>query len=169
MDKLTRREYQKEYRKKNMEKELERRKIYYRQNKERIKKYALDWAKKNPEKKREQRRLYKKRHPEKVREQNRRRDCRIRKKVFTHYGGDLPKCVCCGETEDKFLTIDHKNNNGNAERLRIFGHKHVAGNMFYLWIIKNNFPKDLQVLCFNCNFGKARNKGVCPHKETQSL
>jgi len=140
-------------------------KEYYQKNKERIKKYSLDWAKRNPERKREQRRLYKKRHPEKIKEGHRKYFERIRRKVFIHYGGNPPKCACCGESGLRFLTIDHKNNNGNTERLRIFGHKHVAGNMFYLWIIKNNFPKDLQVLCFNCNFGKARNKGICPHKD----
>lgn len=44
--------------------------------------------------------------------------------------------------------------------------KKLGGNSgrFYEWIIRNNFPKDLQILCWNCNMGKNVNKGVCPHK-----
>jgi hypothetical protein len=32
--------------------------------------------------------------------------------------------------------------------------------------VKNAFPDTITLLCFNCNCGKGRNKGVCPHKGT---
>ena len=40
---------------------------------------------------------------------------RWRNKVETlkHYSGGEPYCVCCGEKELKFLTLDHINNDGH--------------------------------------------------------
>lgn len=87
---------------------------------------------------------------------------KVKKDVIIHYGG---KCNCCNETNIAFLVIDHINNDGNIHRKKIFG-KNVgqAGKQFYKWIIKNNYPLNLQVLCFNCNWGKHHNNGICPHK-----
>ena len=80
--------------------------------------------------------------------------------VMEAYGN---KCACCGETEPFFLSIDHVNNDGFMARK----HKlHPTDTLnFYRWLVKNDFPKDFQILCMNCNFGKARNGGVCPHLE----
>ena len=79
-----------------------------------------------------------------------------RETVFAHYGG---KCSClgCEESNPMFLTIDHINNDG-AERRR-------NGERSYADIIKAGYPEDLQILCANCNLGKLRNGGVCPHKK----
>ena len=73
--------------------------------------------------------------------------------VYKHYGNI---CACCSESNLFFLSIDHINNDGYENKKK--------GINFYYWIIKNDFPKDLQILCMNCNTGKARNNGVCPHK-----
>jgi hypothetical protein len=81
--------------------------------------------------------------------------------VITHYGGNPPKCACCGETILKFLTIDHMYKNGRKERKEL----KRWGLPFYQWLVQNNFPEGYQVLCFNCNCGRAINKGICPHKE----
>ena len=97
----------------------------------------------------------------KISERNRKR---VKKEVIDHYGG---KCVCCGETELLFLTIDHINNNGAEQRLKN-GLKGGSSDKSYRWIIKNDFPDDLQLLCWNCNCGRARNNGVCPHVKTKS-
>jgi hypothetical protein len=35
----------------------------------------------------------------------------------------------------------------------------------YRWLIREKYPTGFQVLCFNCNCGKAFNKGTCPHEE----
>jgi hypothetical protein len=69
--------------------------------------------------------------------------------VINHYGGE---CKCCGEKTKKFLTIDHTDNDGNVYRK--LG---LRGRTFYRWIIKNKFPDDLEVSCFNCNCGRQRN------------
>lgn len=81
-----------------------------------------------------------------------------RKFAIDSYGG---KCICCGELEYKFLTFDHCNNDGSKHRKEIGS---VSTRHFVDWIIKNNFPITIQLLCYNCNCGKAYNKGICPHK-----
>ena len=82
--------------------------------------------------------------------------------VYDHYGR---KCVCCGETEPLFLSIDHVNNDGAQWRREHFGSRTKgSGTHLYRWLIKNNFPKGFQVLCMNCQVGKRDNKGICPHK-----
>lgn len=78
--------------------------------------------------------------------------------VFIHYGGNPPKCSCCGKSCVEFLTIDHVNNDGAKDRK-----KGLKGHDFYRWLIKNDFPEGYQVLCYNCNCGRAKNGGICPH------
>lgn len=78
---------------------------------------------------------------------------RLRAIVCEAYGGC---CTCCGENNKLFLTVDHKNNDGSK-------HRQEVGSSMYRWIVKNNFPETLQLLCYNCNCGRARNGGVCPH------
>lgn len=79
--------------------------------------------------------------------------------VVAAYGG---KCVCCDETQIKFLTIDHINNNGTEHRKKIGVLK--GGTPMLDWLIKNNFPRDnFQLLCFNCNCG-GKKQGICPHQ-----
>ena len=96
---------------------------------------------------------------------SRRRNKQLRRKdkigVLTAYGG---RCICCGETEPRFLTIDHTNNDG-AQHRREQGQK--GGSSFYCFLRRMHYPQNLglQVLCFNCNCGRAANSGVCPHKE----
>ena len=77
--------------------------------------------------------------------------------VFSHYGN---KCFCCGEKEYSFLTIDHIEGEGNKHRQEIG----KAGSGFYKWLITNGFPAGFQLLCLNCNMGRYRNGGICPHK-----
>lgn len=76
------------------------------------------------------------------------------------YGGRF--CSCCGETNIKFLTIDHINNDG-AEHRR--SNKNRGGNSFYRWLKTHDYPPGYQVLCWNCNCGRACNGGICPHEE----
>ena len=35
--------------------------------------------------------------------------------------------------------------------------------------ISRNFPDFLQILCFNCNCGRNRNGGICPHMEAAKI
>ena len=87
---------------------------------------------------------------------------RIRDAAFAAYGGY--KCVCCGESEPSFMTLDHINNDGAAFRRKVYGKRTAAGYHTYLWLAKNGYPNTVQVLCMNCNHGKRMNNGVCPHQ-----
>jgi hypothetical protein len=85
---------------------------------------------------------------------------RCRDEVYSAYGGY--KCNCCGEAERMFLSIDHVNNDGAQERKS--GKYKGSGSAFYTWLRKNNFPVGYQVFCMNCQIGKHKNGGVCPHQ-----
>jgi len=96
-----------------------------------------------------------------ARERDRRMRARLwefKTQVIYHYGG---KCACCGESQVEFLTIDHINGGGEVERKRLG----KTGARYYQWIISNNFPSNLQLLCWNCNCARQLYGGICPHKK----
>jgi hypothetical protein len=132
--------------------------------------YRRKWALDNPEKEMEndKRRYQRDRtkraaankkwndsHRELLRERANAKNREIRKDVLKHYGD---RCACCGETEPKFLAIDHINGRGDKNNRD----KRVTAS-FYRWIQKNDYPKDLQILCHNCNCAKGF-YGECPHQ-----
>lgn len=83
----------------------------------------------------------------------------LKLKIYNHYSNNDIKCNCCGENMIEFLSIDHINNDGATER------KKFSNSTFYTYIVKNNFPSGYQILCMNCNFAKGKNKDhICPHK-----
>lgn len=74
------------------------------------------------------------------------------------YGG---KCACCGETETRFLSLDHVNGGGAR-------HRREVGNSYTLFrqLRDAGWPTDgYRVLCMNCQFG-TRNGRTCPHQPT---
>jgi|SRR6185436_10210013 len=79
----------------------------------------------------------------------------LRNHVFAAYGGH---CVCCGEDELVFLTIDHVHNDGATHRREV-----GLGDAFFKWLKSHGFPSGFQILCRNCNWAKFR-EGECPHK-----
>lgn len=83
-------------------------------------------------------------------------------KVISHYGSE---CVCCKMDNPLILCIDHINENGSKHRQQLKQTTTVKGSgiSFYRWVIKNNYPPDLQILCFNCNSAK-HFYGQCPHQ-----
>jgi hypothetical protein len=83
---------------------------------------------------------------------------RIKREVLEHYGGIPPRCACCDEKEYAFLSLDHMNGDGARHRKEL----NLYGLAIYRWVKRNNFPKDFQVLCFNCNLAK-QHVGKCPH------
>lgn len=112
----------------------------YQKNKEKYKANAIKWRKNNPEKALQHRRT-----------SNR----RLRTDALDKYGWE---CRCCGETEEKFLSIDHIGGGGNQHRRQI-GSSHI-----YSWLRKNNYPNNFQTLCHNCNMAKGFYK-ICPHNQ----
>ena len=84
---------------------------------------------------------------------------RLKELIFSHYG---KMCACCGEDNFMLLTIDHIEGNGKEHRKEV-----SSGTAFWYWIKRNNFPVDFQTLCYNCNIGRYRNGGICPHRNKE--
>lgn len=98
-------------------------------------------------------------------ESQKKRRLKLKEQVFNHYG---KLCVCCGETRMLFLTVDHVNNDGAAHRNALMngrGRTGGASARLFLDIIRKGFPDSFRILCYNCNCGRARNKGICAHEE----
>ena len=90
----------------------------------------------------------------KVRESVRRSNQTIKHLIINAYGG---RCVCCGEAEIDFLTIDH------IDGLKGKSKQGERGRQFYYRLIREGFQTDkYQCLCMNCNWGQ-RFQGICPH------
>ena len=118
-------------------------------------KWYADWYAKNREKKIAQVGENQKRNGKERRSAyDRKYHARQRKEVLEHYGN---KCECCEETEPMFLTIDHINGGGTKHSKKV--------GYLSSWLVRNNYPEGFRLLCINCNFGRERNGGVCPHQE----
>lgn len=86
----------------------------------------------------------------------RRQNAQVRAEMIVAYGG---RCQCCGETEARFLTLEHKNNDGAHER------RSQQQSSIIRRLRREGWPKDAYtVLCANCNM--ARKWGQCPHETT---
>ncbi|OFY41481.1 MAG: hypothetical protein A2Z69_02305 [Bacteroidetes bacterium RBG_13_44_24] len=147
---------QKAWRAKHKEQEKQRWKIYHILNKDKINAKQRErraWNKDNIRAKR--REWY---HANKAELQVKMKKNRIalRAEILRHYGS---KCACCGETEPKFLALDHINGGGYRHRKNIG----QDGHSLYHWIRKNDYPAGFQLLCHNCNMAKGL-YGECPHK-----
>lgn len=73
---------------------------------------------------------------------------------LTAYGG---QCRCCGETNHKYLQLDHVGNDGAAHRREIANGTRGGSN--YQWAFRNGFPDRLQLLCANCHQAKTVHGG----------
>jgi len=102
-------------------------------------------------------------HLAKNAERERLRYVALRAEVIAAYGGI---CSCCGESESVFLELDHSKDNGAAHRKKIGR----GSKACYAWLKKRWFPNDdFQLLCANCNQGRKRNGGICPHQRKANL
>ena len=124
-----------------------------------------EWRKSHKERSREQSRRWGAKayrsEPEHYRQKAVAARRRLKNEIYGAYGGY--RCRCCGETTPEFLTIDHINNDGAEHRRRIGR----CGNNLLLWLKRNHFPPEFQILCWNCQWGK-RLSGICPHQRTRN-
>lgn len=95
-----------------------------------------------------------------IRRYNRERNQQLKAMLVAHYSNGANKCVCCGESEVRFLTIDHIDGNGAEHRKTT---KCGTGATFYRRLIREGMPEGYQVLCYNCNNARIWNK-KCPHQ-----
>lgn len=110
---------------------------------------------------------YRQAHPEKV--WIRRAPLNLREyrwkvmlRALVAYGSDPPKCACCEETNPKFLTLSHPDNDGGAHRRAVGG----SGSSMAYRLMRRKWPKVPRIIveCFNCNLGRRRTSGECPHR-----
>ena len=87
----------------------------------------------------------------------------LKARVIAGYGGI---CQCpsglCFETNPGLLTVDHISNDGQTDRCA-----NNRGNnaVLYRRLIRENYPTDrYRLLCWNCNLGRSRHGGTCPHE-----
>lgn len=156
------RKYNKNWRDKNPDKYKEYQKRWKENHPEYMKNYSKNYNKKNRSKIRLRLQLWREKNREEINRKDREYFSNLKLEVLIHYGGNPPKCACCGEDHIIFLSIDHIHNDGAEQRKKI-GIK--GGNMFYRWLKQNHFPEGYQVLCFNCNWAKSH--GGCPHQEVK--
>lgn len=84
----------------------------------------------------------------------------LKAEMHAAYGG---VCNCCGEREQLFLQLDHVHNDGHLDRK-----KNKTSAKLWAKLKRQGWPKDrYQLLCANCNHGKAINGGVCPHQSKE--
>jgi hypothetical protein len=115
------------------------------------------WRDKNPGLAAQRTAEWREKNREKALEAQKLANRKLKEAAYNAYGGF--RCNCCGETTEAFLTIDHVNNDGAQHR------KEVRIRAIYKWLQVNDYPEGFQILCYNCNIGKHRNKGVCPHHQ----
>jgi 5-methylcytosine-specific restriction endonuclease McrA len=77
---------------------------------------------------------------------------KIRELTLAAYGG---VCVCCGEDELVFLTVDHI--------IPVHNRARPSSYQLCLQLRKQGFPSGYQILCFNCNHAKGTSE-ACPHQ-----
>jgi len=97
----------------------------------------------------------------------------LRKKILLEYSkrhsnSDIPCCRCCGlNSHIAFLALDHiagaKAMDSVKELTEIGYSSKMSTSSLFIWIVKNNFPDDFQILCHNCNHAKGHSKdNKCP-------
>lgn len=107
---------------------------------------------------RERRKKLSPKHLAKNAQRERERYSILRLELISAYGS---ACACCGESEPLFLELDHSNGDGAAHR-RAIGR---GAKACYSWLKRRGYPRDgFQLLCANCNQGRKRNGGTCPHE-----
>lgn len=119
-----------------------------------------EWFEKNKARTAPQRqqnvRNYYYRHQERMKNRCKPRNDERKRLILTHYGGGNCRCVQCGFSDIRALSIDHLNGDG-------YGHRKRVGNGIHLynWLIKNKFPSGFQTLCMNCQFIKRAMEREC--------
>lgn len=83
----------------------------------------------------------------------------LKKEFLEAYGGRC-QCECgCNISISGFLGLGHTDNSGADHRKQVGG----AGYLTYQDLKNRGWPKtNYRVECWNCNFGKRINNGICP-------
>jgi len=85
---------------------------------------------------------------------------RYRYTVISAYTKGKMCCMHCGSPIYEVLEVDHIDNNGTQHREEVGG----TGTIMYRWIMANDYPDFLQVLCSTCHRFKTTT-GTLPTRE----
>lgn len=125
--------------------------------------YNRQWRAKNPERVSTYSRTSYLKHKQTLTAKQKRYRRSVWLSIVEHYG---QRCACCGVTQIEFLTIDHKNNDGNLHRQAV-----GLGHAYWRHIVNSGYPDYIQILCWNCNRAKGcflrrrpNDVWICPHK-----
>jgi hypothetical protein len=132
---------------------------YYQDNKEKCDKRSKKWYKNNKQKKIEISARWYAANLESIKNKR----IELKRICMEHYSVD-GGCVCCGTRELSFLSLDHIGDDATEDKK-----KRDVWHLKYITIIKEGFPKGLQTMCFNCQWGKRINGGFCPHHPEKDL
>lgn len=94
-------------------------------------------------------------HLARMKENHTKRIRKIRSQLFSVFGS---QCQCCGESNERFLTLHHINGGGNKTR------REKGREPSLVAAVKSRDKAAYQILCFNCHIGMHANGGTCPHK-----
>lgn len=96
-------------------------------------------------------REYSKKHRETIHQNMKRFRDRLTLKVLSIIGKGEIKCVRCGNTDVRILTINHKNGGGRKERRTYDKGKGGRPGLFRDILKGNRTTNDLEILCRPCN------------------
>lgn len=145
-----------EYAEKRKQQHLDARKRWLLRNPEWVKAYN----EKNREKLFKYRQQYRLKNLEKIKNYEAGRVGRIRQQTLDAYGRI---CVCCGETREPFLTVDHFDKDKGHKIMKRGYASILRGHGEYMRLKKLGWPPIVRIMCMNCNFAIRYNK-PCPHE-----
>lgn len=73
---------------------------------------------------------------------------KLKEEILTYYGNGECRCVRCGFSDIRALTLDHIDGNGGKHRA-LLQHR-SSGYYFYVDLKRQGFPIGYQTLCSNC-------------------
>ncbi len=84
---------------------------------------------------------------------------KVKLEGLIEYSANPPFCKCCNEKTISFLTFEHSKQDGGEHR------RQIKNNKMAQWLKTNKYPKDLgiEILCWNCQWGRKLHNGICPH------
>jgi hypothetical protein len=143
-------EYYKQYRKDHRDDKIQYNKQYRIDNKDKLKEYKKNYR--DTHKKQIQERMRKYRQRPEIKKLLRKNANNFHKKtkkiVIEHYTKGKMRCELCPEDVWEIFELHHPQLDGKKHRENTNG---KAGMKFYRWIIKNNFPYEITVLCPSCH------------------
>ena len=122
----------------------------------------IRWRTKYPERHKKAQAAWRAKHKADIATYNKQNGYALKLEMIQAYGG---KCSCCGLDIPEFLTLDHPEGNGAADRRQ---RKTNGGYGMYIQLKKEGWPSTFRLLCWNCNCSIGR-YGYCPHQHQTQL